>query len=105
MPTGFLRIKRHVLEKMAAASTKFKSLEDGVWKDYYNIFEMGPGSDGQWYGEDDAFCRKWADMGGLIWVDPDIQFTHRGTKKWTAKLLDHLDGEFFPVLVPEEKEA
>ena len=90
VPTGFLRIKRHVLEQMAAASTTYKDTDqDDNEMDVYNIFEMGfDKSDGKWWGEDYAFCARWRGMGGEIWVYPDIEFTHRGSKAWRGNFAD-----------------
>lgn len=91
VPTGFLRIKRHVLETLAAQSTTFKeSGVGGVVKEYWNIFEMGRADDGWWWGEDYCFCQKWRATGGEIWVDPSIAFTHRGNRAWKADLSHHL---------------
>ena len=80
VPTGFLCIKRHVLEKMAVGRGVYRDL-DG--KDKYNIFQQGfHADDKQWWGEDYAFCRQWREMGGELWVWPDIQFSHTGKKSW-----------------------
>lgn len=85
VPTGFLCIKRNVLEKMAVGRGVYRDL-DG--KEKYNIFQQGfhpseDGSDiGQWWGEDYAFCRQWNEMGGEIWVWPDIGFSHTGVKAY-----------------------
>lgn len=86
VPTGFLRIKRHVLEQMAKNVPTYKDKDQTNREiDCYNIFEMGYCTDdGKWWGEDYAFCQRWRGMGGEIWVDPNIQFTHRGTKAWTG---------------------
>lgn len=90
VPTGFLRIKRHVLERMAVESDKFKDrAADGREIDCYNIFEMGYcKDDGKWWGEDYAFCQRWRNMGGEVWVDPNIPFTHRGGKTWAGTFND-----------------
>jgi hypothetical protein len=87
---GFLRIKRHVLEKMADEAMKYTESLDEPLEYFYNIFSMGMGDDGQWWGEDYVFCKKWTNMGGKIWVDPDIDFTHRGTRGWQGNLSKHL---------------
>lgn len=82
VPTGFLRIKRHVLEKMAAESPTYLD-GTGGGETCWNIFEMGyDPRDGEWWGEDYAWCRRWREMGGDIWVMPDIDFGHRGGKNW-----------------------
>ena len=91
VPTGVLRIKRHVLEHLAKKSRRFRDMEAGgkeCW--YYNIFETGVGADDWFWGEDYCFARKWTDDGQEVWVDPNIEFTHRGTKKWCNRLVDHL---------------
>lgn len=90
-PTGFMRIKRQVLEDLASQATQFKdAVQGGGFREYYNIFETGRGSDGMWWGEDYTFCQKAALAGYPVWVDPNIQFSHRGGKRWVAALADHL---------------
>lgn len=96
VPTGFMRIKRHVLEKMADKFGTFKDIDlengVGVVKDYYNIFECGPAPSANmlFWGEDYTFCKKWLAMGGSIWIDPNMEFTHRGNKKWTDNMFNHI---------------
>lgn len=114
VPTGFLRIKRSALEKVAAVSGWYTDSKGrGASRHIYNIFEMGYSeSEHLFWGEDFAFCRKWcqlpatslamaeqakaegntelearlrkisADSNGELWVDPNIPFTHRGSKRW-----------------------
>lgn len=92
VPTGFLRIKRWVLEKMAEISGIFYDEEyDHSVGTYFNIFEMGVPPHRWWTGEDYAFTRKWIDMGGEVWVDPNIKFTHRGQKKWEGNLVNDIE--------------
>lgn len=96
IPTGFLCIKRHVLVKMAKGRGVYKDL-DGQLR--YNIFQMGFCADveegakplfddetgeqiGAWWGEDYAFAKQWHDLGGSIWVYPNIDFSHCGFKAW-----------------------
>lgn len=98
VPTGFLKIKRHVLQSLAEESGVFadKSAESGdvpCW----NIFEAGYIADpanpkvGRFFGEDYMFSTRWRALGGEIWVDPDIVFTHRGQKVWSAALAPSLE--------------
>lgn|ERR1700740_1290271 len=88
VPAGFLRLKRSAVEKLAAASGSYqfpdKNMLDLVVP---NIFEVGP-REGVYWGEDTHFVEKWAGLGGDIWVDPNIVFTHRGNKKWQGRLLE-----------------
>lgn len=88
VPTGFLRIKRHVLEKMAAASPLYsQQMPDGASEQIAEIFQMGV-KDGLWWGEDFDWSNKWRAMGGELWVDPTIEFTHSGRKQWKARFWD-----------------
>lgn len=96
-PTGFMCIKRHVLEKMAAQSGMYVDTTNPNPTDanlHFNIFDMGfflpsgerpvnqGGKIGEFWGEDYYFVRRWRDMGGEVWVDPHIDFSHRGSKVW-----------------------
>lgn len=94
-PTGFMCIKRHVLEKMAARSGQYLDTTNPAATEWqFNIFDNGffmpsgevptnqGGVKGEFWGEDYYFVRKWRDLGGDVWIDPDIEFTHRGSKAW-----------------------
>jgi hypothetical protein len=93
-PTGFLRIKRHVLEKVFFQSQVFREIEaDGVTREFRAVFNSGPAHDGLWWGEDFAFCNTLEHMGIEIWIDPDIEFRHMGDKTWKGSILGHI-GKF-----------
>jgi hypothetical protein len=52
--------------------------ENGAKREgYIDLFPQGL-EDGQWVGEDYAFCRLWERMGGEIWVVPDMTLSHHG---------------------------
>lgn len=87
VPTGFLRIRRHVLETMAAASAIYAHKTATGVDTVHEVFRMGA-YDGEWWGEDIDFCNRWRAMGGTIWVDADITFTHSGRKQWRGRLMD-----------------
>lgn len=91
-PAGFMRIKRHVLERMAMQAGLFHDLEaDGSVGTYPNVFTAGIGPDSWYWGEDYAFCMN-ADAAGFeIWCDPSIKFKHRGDKSWNGELVGTLD--------------
>lgn len=91
VPTGFLRWKRPVLELMAQQRPRYIDMIKGEWREFAEVFRTGVlFEDRKWYGEDPAFCEEWTRLGGEIWVDPNIPFTHRGGNKWSATLADHL---------------
>lgn len=90
-PTGFMRIKRHVLEHLQNTSSVFEDITpDGDYASYSYIFETGRGNDGKFWGEDYTFCRKVADLGYRIWIDPDIMFKHQGIRTWEDRLSNHM---------------
>ena len=99
IPAGFLCIRRDVLEGMArVASTYAMMASNGAMDVCFNIFDRGPREpltgkrSGEYVGEDTWFGQLAQAAGYEIWVDPDIEFTHRGTKKWVGNLLHHVEG-------------
>lgn len=86
VPAGFLKLSRSMLEQMSA---KYADLaffcEPAPQKraialfDPYRIGELK-------LGEDYAFCRRWRDMGGKVWVDPEIKMGHVGFKTFEGHL-------------------
>jgi hypothetical protein len=91
VPTGFLRIRREVLEIFARDTPPFTDTEaGGITKTYRHIFQMGMEPDGGFIGEDCKWCKMWTEGGGEIWVDPDIEFGHTGSKTWKENFANHL---------------
>lgn len=91
VPTGFLRIRREVLEIFARDVPLFVDAEaGGKSKPYSHIFQMGMEPDGGFIGEDCKWCQMWVNAGGEIWVDPNIEFGHTGSKTWTSNFSEHL---------------
>lgn len=85
-PTGFMRVKRRVLDRLAAVSPHYGELGAKPWP---AIFETGV-YNGTWCGEDRVFLDKWHKLGGEAWIDPSIVFSHRGAKKWIGRLGDSI---------------
>jgi hypothetical protein len=85
--TGFLMIRRHVLERMcrhpAYASLQFfrEHSADALAgsPNRFALFEcmIDPGS-GTYLSEDFAFCKRWTDIGGEIWADLESRLDHVG---------------------------
>jgi hypothetical protein len=83
--TGFLMIRRHVLEKMCRhyASLQFfrEHSHDGLAgsPNRFALFEcMIDPATGTYLSEDFAFCRRWTDLGGEIWADLQSRLDHVG---------------------------
>ena len=85
--TGFLMIRRHVLEKMCAhpdyASLQFfreHSLDALAGSpNRFALFEcLIDRQSGTYLSEDFAFCKRWTDIGGEIWADLESSLDHVG---------------------------
>lgn len=70
--TGFLRIQRHVLEKLAENEDYFYSKAGVKCPLIFNTEVV----DHILWGEDYVFCKKWRAQGGKVWVDPEITLNH-----------------------------
>jgi hypothetical protein len=85
--TGFLMIRRHVLERMcqhpAYAALQFfgehSHDELAGSPNRFALFEcMIDAKTGTYLSEDFAFCRRWTDIGGEIWADLQSRLDHVG---------------------------
>lgn len=82
--TGFMLIKRHVIEGMIKHYPETRYMpeiqddpsQNGVYK--YALFDTMI-ENGRYLSEDYTFCRRWQNMGGKIYVDPDVILDHVGT--------------------------
>jgi hypothetical protein len=86
VPAGFMRLTRSMLEKMIAAypESEFyvETLDDHK---AYALFD--PWRDGVIkYGEDYSFCRRWREIGGKVFVQPEILMGHVGYKTFMGSL-------------------
>lgn len=86
LPGGFLRIRRNVIEQMATDQPKYPHRRaDGITDQIANIFHTGYNeAEGERLGEDVDFCNRWREMGGELFLDPNIILSHNGRKRWTA---------------------
>lgn len=98
--TGFMLVKRRALEAVNAAHPELKvrlpgkhniETPPGSDKDYRQRIEdnyfatwdcaLVPHPDGegqQWLTEDWGWCQRYRDLGGNIWLDPEIALNHVG---------------------------
>ena len=89
VPTGMLKLTRSVFEKMDVHYNIPKDHE-GV-KEYFKTGIIFP-DDPTWYGEDVAFCKRWLAIGGELFIEPNINFTHTGVKHYKGNLHEFLMG-------------
>jgi hypothetical protein len=43
-----------------------------------HAFFHAPVVNGRLYGEDTRFCADWTELGGKVWLDPELKLTHHG---------------------------
>jgi len=83
LATGFMMIKRNVIEKMSKAFPSTKYVDDVHFlkseenEFAYALFDCGV-EEGHYFSEDWLFCHRWSKMGGSIWIDVTISLTHTG---------------------------
>lgn len=92
VPFGFVKLTRSILEKMVEQypDSEFWCPEapgEKVWA-LFADYRIGKHK----MGEDYAFCRRWTDMGGAVWIDPEIKMGHIGNKTFQGHLGDWLRG-------------
>lgn len=99
--TGFMMIKREVLEKMEKEFPQLSYLPDHIGQEHFDgsrritmFFDtvidskdsiIGDGSE-RYLSEDYFFCRLWKKMGGKIWLCPWMKTAHIGTYHFTGDL-------------------
>ena len=82
--TGIMRIKRNVIEKMIAVTPEEwyidKTTISGKAHDLFK-FEI---RNNAYLGEDVSFCLRWRDLGGKVWINPDIVTHHYGRAAYSG---------------------
>jgi hypothetical protein len=87
LPTGFMKIRRSVLESMAAKAPVYfdKYIETAL------VFDRPtPGEDKTRWGGDVDFCNRWRAQGGKIYAALEIRLGHTGTVVVRDSLGSHL---------------
>lgn len=93
---GFLRFKRPCLERLQNAYSQnwnmYRDPFSAVDAPTACLFQVKVDNN-QFVGEDVEFCRKWRQIGGQIWIDPDITFKHQGCGTWDGNYHEFLIGQ------------
>lgn len=90
--TGFMMIKRGVIEKMSEAfpHTKYTDdvnyLEEHENKYAYALFDCGV-EGGHYLSEDWLFCNRWKKIGGKVYIDVSINLSHTGIEQYNGSFL------------------
>jgi len=83
--TGFMMIKREVIQKMIEKYPELKYNNDlntppELNPHFYAFFDtMIDPKDRRYLSEDYTFSRRWQEIGGEIWLDPSISLNHYGS--------------------------
>lgn len=73
LPGGFLSLSREVFRKLKEAHPEKAYSHFG--KAAHCFFEMAF-RNGALYGEDSGLCQDWRDIGGKVYLSPEIELTH-----------------------------
>lgn len=95
LATGFMMIKRCVLEKMMLMYSETKYVDDTgfIQPDKstmtYALFDSGV-IDDHYFSEDWMFCHRWTNIGGTIWADISIDLIHIGSEHFSGSLISNI---------------
>lgn len=73
LPTGFMKIRRHVLEKMCADRPWYF---DKIYPTHLLFNRSEPDEHHTRWGGDLDFCRRWREMGGRIYALEELRLGH-----------------------------
>jgi hypothetical protein len=83
-------VARSALVKLRDAYPELRSWVDAADREtgnYYGLFDcMVDPTTGASLSEDLAFCKRWSDLGGEIWVDTQSKLNHTGPTTYYGDL-------------------
>lgn len=92
--TGIFMVKRHVYDKMQAAYPEIEyvpmvdeTCEYGDGQHLYAFYDCFIDEDRHYLSEDWGFCRRWAKIGGEVYLLPWIRTGHVGTYTFIGNAL------------------
>ncbi|MFZ0557900.1 MAG: hypothetical protein WAM55_01250 [Methylovirgula sp.] len=95
-PTGFMAVKRSVFTNMMAQYPELNYVPDGPPGHpqahlHWRFFDcMVDPDSGRYLSEDFAFCRRWRDMGGIVYADMQSKLQHLGQRIFNGDLAESL---------------
>lgn len=89
VPTGFMKIKRSTFVKLKESVSYYYAVDDGEKHKVYDFFSHLITEKGM-LGEDISFCRRCADAGIDLWVEPNVTIEHWGVKGWSGNYDEYL---------------
>ena len=99
--TGIIRIRRSVIEKMIEVAPDDWYVDDSTpSKKSYDLFKCG-NRDHFYVGEDVYFCRRWRELGGKVWIEPDTVTHHFGLRDHSDSVTRWLTQDMSPQFMYE----
>jgi len=95
-PAGFMVVKRGVFTRMMECYPNLSYTpdddEENVSSRYHWLFFdcMLDQDSGRYLSEDFAFCRRWRQIGGKIWIDPQCNLSHVGQQIFSGSIEESL---------------
>lgn len=87
VPAGFLRLTRKCCEMMTKANEDRWYYEGSLKSGKaVSLFEFRVHDDHHRWSEDLTFCRRWRELGGKVWLDPNMTLHHHGAKTYTGNI-------------------
>lgn len=82
--TGFMLIKRQVLEKLTDKTEKYwhPDHKEAPLSSFFSLRIQNE----RLYSEDNSFCKLWREHGGKVYLAPWIMLTHTGTFTFEGRL-------------------
>lgn len=97
--TGFMLIKRHVIEKLIADHPEWNVENREGNGTVAAVFDFAI-KNGKYVGEDYLFCDRATQAGFKCWVDVEISLPHVGTEEFTRNFMEDV---IIPMLEGERK--
>jgi len=103
--TGFMCIKREVFRRLIDAYPELEYVPEDYVADrrfHWLFFDcMKDQLSGRYLSEDYAFCKRWRDIGGQVWVDINSALSHQGQHVYRGDLVAHLRAKYpSPIIRP-----
>ncbi len=103
---GFTRLTRACVEKMVAAYPELEYPLAGApngraWK----LCALDQKIDGVEFSEDMLFCKRWCDIGGIVYIDPEVTIVHIGNKGFVGHYGDFLRKKIEEIEDQQAKQA
>lgn len=92
-PTGFMLIARAVFERLAERRPELRYTPDpnddgaAANRPHYRFFDtLAEPDNGRFLSEDFAFCQRWREVGGQIFIDTRSDLTHYGQRSYSGNM-------------------